>query len=321
MKKKITFLGILILLLLVGGIPVWLLQKNRTESNLSFLEEPTSPPRFMFNIYGKGESKEKLLNGPLGVAVGKNGIYVTDSEQGRVQVFSSKGKHLFSFPADPSFYLKEQMPGEKKAYPVGIVIDNKGNLLVTEIRQGKIWVFNEEGKYLYPFPWDEEQAKLLIKPLAIAAANDRIYLTDIGDQTIKIFSRKGDLLQKFGQFSFPGGIAVAEDGRIYVADSNQSQIQVFDSRGKFLFFIKEKGLVLPRGLAFDGLERLHTVDALTHRVFVFDKKGKHLFTYGQAEEMDEEGSLNLPNGIAIDKMRRWIYLTDRENDRIAVWQY
>ncbi|MCK4776795.1 MAG: hypothetical protein KAS39_00355, partial [Actinomycetia bacterium] len=99
------------------------------------------------------------------------------------------------------------------------------------------------------------------RPLGIAADSaDNCYVDDTNNKRICVFDPNGKFLFEFGkfgianppgyqsstweggQFAFPYGIAVAPDGRIYVADMLNGRIQYFTPKGEFIdFFPKEKG--------------------------------------------------------------------------------
>ncbi|MDO8886203.1 6-bladed beta-propeller [Candidatus Oleimmundimicrobium sp.] len=272
------------------------------------------PVKFIYNI---GEEKGRgSLKSPLGVAISENRVYVADSANGEVKVFTSKGTFLFSFPVS----------GDKStSYPVGIIVGPDKNIYVSEIKNQHLMVFDSNGKYLHDFP---KKNKLTIKPLALAYANGKLYITDIGDHTVKIFDLSGKFLKSIGrsgsgigEFFYPNGVAVDEDGKIYVADSNNGRVQVFDADGKYEYKINGEGdtkkiLYLPRGIAIDNLHRIHVTDPFAHGVFVFDDEGKFLFSYGH-----EEGMLMAPNGIVFGPEDKKIYITDRINNSIEVWEY
>ena len=78
-------------------------------------------------------------------------------------------------------------------------------------------------------------------------------------------------------FYFPNGVAVAKDGRVFVADGDNRRIQVFDDKGEFKQFIDTSGV--PRGLAIDAKHRLYVVDALAHTVDLYSLDGEQLVQF------------------------------------------
>lgn len=268
-------------------------------------------PQFLFDIT-KGRDN---LKSPLGVATSENRLYITDSGNGQVVVVDLEGHFLFAFDV-----LRSK---NRKSFPVGIATDDAGNIYVSDLYEHMIKIFSSDGEYLRDFP---SSSSLVKKPLALTYAHSKIYITDIGDQTVKIFNRRGSLLNKFGQpgtgngqFAYPNGIAVAEDGTIFVADSNNGRVQIFDSHGSFLRLFEGK-LSLPRGVVVDKSQRVHVTDALFHKVFVFDKKGNFLFSYGNGKA-GLGTDLAVPNGIAFNDKAPKLFITDRGKDCVSVWKY
>src|SRR4029077_310489 len=81
------------------------------------------------------------------------------------------------------------------------------------------------------------------RPTNMALAEDgAIYVTDgYGNARVHKFAPNGRLLLSWGepgggpgQFNLPHGIAVDRDGRVYVADRENSRVQVFTPEGEYL---------------------------------------------------------------------------------------
>jgi DNA-binding beta-propeller fold protein YncE len=79
-----------------------------------------------------------------------------------------------------------------------------------------------------------------------------------------------------GQFIFPSGLATNAAGRVvYVADSGNHRIQVFDAAGNFLRTFGGEGsgdgqFIAPFGVATDAAGRVvYVVDTFNHRIQKF----------------------------------------------------
>jgi len=77
-----------------------------------------------------------------------------------------------------------------------------------------------------------------------------------------------------GRLNFPKGIAVGSQGLIYVADSNNCRVQVFDQSGAFRRTIGSVGSIggsfsTPQGVFVDADGRLLVSDTRNHRVQIF----------------------------------------------------
>lgn len=274
-------------------------------------------PKYLHEIAGEGKD---ALSKPLAVTASGKNVYITDSARGKIAIFTRRGSLTKSFDL-----LKGGQP-----YPVGVAIDDKDRIYASVEVRGyfHIMVFDKDGRFQYRFPGDlpgVQNKRPLNHPVGLYYRDGKLYVTDVGDHDVKIFSTDGRLLKKFGgpgtgkgKFQFPHGI-VFDGKRIFVVDSNNARVQVFDESGRFLYLFKsseEDPLAIPRGIAVDSLGRVHVVDLARQKVFVFTKEGKPLLSYG-----DGQGSkgLSFPNGISIDPERGLIYVTDRQKNRIAVF--
>ncbi|MEW6247515.1 MAG: 6-bladed beta-propeller [Nitrospirota bacterium] len=127
-----------------------------------------------------------------------------------------------------------------------------------------------------------------------------------------------------GEFSSPTGIALDNDGNIYVADTDNHSIQKFDKDGKFIARwggepSQEEGLFYyPRGLAIGPDGEVYVADSGNNRVQKFDSDGNCMHAWGRfgfAWRGADLGKFDVPWGIATDKEGN-IYVSDTSNSRI-----
>jgi sugar lactone lactonase YvrE len=84
-------------------------------------------------------------------------------------------------------------------------------------------------------------------------------------------------------FNSPADLAVDTPGNIYIADSQNQRIQVFDPEGRYLRTVGRKGqgpgeFMSTRSIDFDGEGRFHVLDNRQRRIQVFASKGEVLKT-------------------------------------------
>ncbi|MCM1118566.1 MAG: YIP1 family protein [bacterium] len=79
----------------------------------------------------------------------------------------------------------------------------------------------------------------------------------------------------------PSDLYVADDGRIYVADTGNARIVVGDLEGNLLQTIGEGTLVSPRGVYVTGNGHVYVADRDAEAVFEFDADGELLNRYGK----------------------------------------
>jgi sugar lactone lactonase YvrE len=128
-----------------------------------------------------------------------------------------------------------------------------------------------------------------------------------------------------GKFSYPQDVAVGPDGNLYVADTNNYQIQVLDADGLFLRSwngnsaeVPNNSSFNPRAVAVSSDGKVYVADTNYYnisRILVFDAQGKFLRSMGQ--QGSAAGQLNNPTSIAVDASGN-VYVGDN-NYRITVF--
>lgn len=276
-------------------------------------------PTYAYSIYGDWGSP---LTKPMDVAVAGRRIYVSDTNNSRIQVFDYSGKPLFGFGE----------PGNGKGqfnFPYGLDSAPDGRIFVADLHNATISVFTPDGEFLDYFPPGTPEGKTLVKPAGLRIISGRVYVTDVALGKVFVFNLSGDKLLEIGepgqgpgQLSSPNAVTVAGN-RVYVVDTGNHRVTAFDTGGKFLLEFdgmagSEQSLVVnPRGVGADGRGVLYVVSNLTSRVEGFDREGNALFNFGGPGTA--EGQMVLPNGLDIDDQGR-IYVTDTVNGRVVVYQ-
>lgn len=212
-------------------------------------------------------------------------------------------------------------PGELN-FPRGIALDAAGNLYVADSGNHRVVRFDASG---------ESSSWGGFCDLSGETLSDECLDPD-GD---------GPLPAAPGRFNSPWGIAVDAQGRVYVADTWNHRIQVFDAEGTFLGHWGTATLVDvetnpggrqgnlysfygPRGIAVDEAGRAYVTDTGNERVLVYeiteDESGQIQaeFLYQWGMMGPAPGEFLEPVGIAVDLTGR-VYVADTWNQRIQVF--
>lgn len=232
--------------------------------------------------------------------------------------------------------------------PRGVRIGPDGNLYVADTRNGRIVVFDPNGQYLRTIGTmstnDQTNsiapAGTLREPWAVAVAKDgTIVVADTWNHRVQVFNAQGQLLRAFGHYEQvkpgdagsldgfwgPRDIAVDASNNIYVADTGNKRIRVYDLNGTMLRTIGQPGagtgqLNEPVGLAIDSnAGRLYVADSWNKRVQVFTTDGAPITNwkvptwYGPS---DDTG--NRPY-LALDPAGQRLYAAEPDTGRILVW--
>jgi DNA-binding beta-propeller fold protein YncE len=161
--------------------------------------------------------------------------------------------------------------------------------------------------------------------LAVAPGGD-IYLVDGLNNRIIVVDRNGHWRFEFGgygkgsgRFNRPLGIDISGDGTVFVADSGNARIQVFDPGGRFIrmFSVRspsDRQTPEPVDVAASGLEHfIYVSDNDNHKVKVFDGAGALRFEWGGFGE--EFGRFRYPAIMALNDYNE-LLIVDVLNTRV-----
>ncbi len=286
-------------------------------------KDTTSTQSILKFLEGEKPSANRIVE-PMGIAVSDDGnrLYVADHAQAAVFIFDFAKKTLL------------KVGGQEKplSEPMGIALDAQENFFVAEQSKKGVSVFNREGKQLR-FITDAS----ISRPTGVAvdSARNKLYVADAGhtesdEHTVKIFNLDGKLLGHLGKgkgdipgsFMFPTYVSVDVKGNVYVSDTVNSRIQMFDPDGKFIQQIGKRGngwgmFDKPKGVALDSIGNIYVTDSGWSNVQIFNSKGQIMLFFGGRGTIP--GLMQNPSALAIDKQNR-IYVGDLLNHRISVYQ-
>lgn len=121
-----------------------------------------------------------------------------------------------------------------------------------------------------------------------------------------------------GQFNFPNGIRLSKDNELYVCDSENHRIQIFDKDLNFIRILGQRGSAdgyfnWPADLDFDEGGNIYVVEQNNHRIQVLTPQGLHIRNIGSAR-----GNLTCPVSAAVH--RGMVYITDMDSHHISVFK-
>jgi len=174
---------------------------------------------------------------PMGVDVDRNGcIYVCEyGEQDRVQVFSPEGRFLRAWGSHGGG------PGGFRRAS-GLALDSQGNVYVADACNHRIQCFAPDGKLLRAWGRPGVGPGELKYPYDVAVASEGdqefAYVVEYGNHRVQKFTLNGQSVglwgprpgDRPGELNGPWGIAVDGHGLMYVADTGNHRVQVWDSR-------------------------------------------------------------------------------------------
>lgn len=230
-------------------------------------------------------------------------------------------------------------------FPIGVAVSAADEVFVTDFKNSRVQKFTTDGDFVAAFA-------VAPFPGGIALdADGNIYTAHFGippsrydkpreRDMVAVHSPRGELLREWGkfgdregEFNLPGGIGITGDGRVYVADSCNRRVQVFDTKGKFLAKWGNKGskpgefggnphpnafFAGPIFLAIDRAGNVFTTEAgEMGRVQKFARGGEFLLGWGDNENVPGKFGghftgfgnkvMQGPTGLCVDPQGRlWV---------------
>jgi 6-phosphogluconolactonase len=253
----------------------------------------------------------------------------------------------------PRFLLAWGKKGDRAGEfysPIGIAINKKDEVYVTDLNNARLQKFASNGKYLGGFDLPRDDPKRKSSQAGGIAVDDQglIYVTFMMQDKVRVYTDAGKIIREWGKHGrgdgelfAPGGIVLAPDGTVYVADQRNHRVQRFTAQGVFLGKWGEHGKkpgqfdgVEPVGsrfggphfLGLDSKGRLYTTEGALGRVQQFSAEGKPLLAWGdKGTQPGGFGALKTgyakntfgPIAILVDKHDRvWV---SSLNDRVQLF--
>jgi DNA-binding beta-propeller fold protein YncE len=318
-RKVLLLLLLLLAFLALMGLAIWYLLFRQPVPLPPI--PATQVPHYTSTLYG--------VDRPTGVAVSASGdrIYVTQSAAGNRNaiVLDANGNKLAEM-------LPPLSTGAAHA-PVYVAVDPiNAEVYVSDRPTGDIYIYDAAGTYLRQFTPTVERPGF--QPMGMTFDKDgNLYVTDLGASPAAVveFDRTGNVVRTLGEadgLDFPNGVAVDGNGYVYVTDSNNGRLLVYDRNGVLAARVGRGAgagnLGLPRGVGVDT----------NGRVFVMDTSGQAGFVYKQAQPGEARleyvgsfgsqgvanGQFMYPTGLTVDSRGR-LFVADTSNGRIQMWNY
>lgn len=215
----------------------------------------------------------------------------------------------------------------------GLAMDDNDRLFVSDSKLRHVLVFNAK---------HHQEAVIgtgvLSEPsgMAIDRENRFLYVVDTGKDQVVVFDAdtykvlrtigttgKKHTLTSPGNFSLPTNAAVDSEGNLYVTDTLNNRVEIFDPEGNFISEFGKAGdgpghFARPKGIALDRDDHIWVVDEIQSRVQVFDREGRLLIYFG--EQGIYPGQFQAAYGIAIDQKNR-VIVSEQFPGRVQAFQY
>jgi sugar lactone lactonase YvrE len=185
------------------------------------------PGTFTDFVVGREKYHRPIVK-PYGITTTPGKIYIAVTMTSAIEVVDLNKRQLRYFKP-----IGEATLG----VPINIAVDLDGTRYITDTKRNQVLVFKEE-TYAGAIGAKDE-----MRPTGVALFGDRLYVTDLKNQCVRVYNKvTRDLLfsvprnpaDEKAQLFGPTNVDVDGDGRIYVSDTRGFFVNVYDAQGNFL---------------------------------------------------------------------------------------
>ena len=202
----------------------------------------------------------------------------------------------------------------------GLTFDDKGNYILSSTFKNIIFIFTPNGDFIKKIKFLD--LTLTHNKTLIFYENTYSLLKYI-DREIIIFDKNGNIITSFGKKIINKPLAMTRDykGNYLVADGNNHEIQVFNSKGCFLYSFGEFGINngkfrYPSGITCDLFGNYVILDKGNHRIQIFNSEGNFITSFGKYGSSN--GQFRYPGAIMCDNDGNFV-IADNGNHRIQIF--
>ena len=135
---------------------------------------------------------------------------------------------------------------------MGVIVDSKNRVIVSDMNNNRVQVFSQDGDWLFTIDGTGSGDNCFWSPRGLSLdPQGNIHVAAGGSNTIKVFTPEGTYVRSYGDVKNPSGVAVDEEGYSFVSEYGRGCISIFDPKGQKIHTVGN--LKSPRGVALDPL--------------------------------------------------------------------
>ena len=296
-----------------------------------------------FVNFADGSALTAQFSGPSGIARAADGrLFIGDTNNRRIRVISADGATVSTYAGnrDQDFFADGSTSTARFLSPRGVALAADGSLFVADEGNHRIRVISADGATVSTyaggatgFANGTTTTARFASPLDVAVTTDgRLFVADTRNHRIRVISADGTVSTYAGsgntgtlvngfadgstttaRFDQPSGVAVAADGRVFVADTINHRIRVISADGATVSTYAGDGVQgfadgstttaqfdSPTDVVVASDGRVFVTDTGNHRIRVISADGATVSTYAGSGAVAQINAPQLESETALD---------------------
>lgn len=269
---------------------------------------------------GETQLGSSFLSHPTGIALDPQGnLFIADTGNDRVVKCDGEGEFI------------EEMGGfgwEEGQFnrPTYVAADHGLNLYVTDTQNKRVQRLDRDLNFISIIrvePTDDFSGFGLLEGIAVTSGGELLLCDIEDDHVIKLdnfyaYSRTlGGFGYGQGSLRDPLGIFVDRKEKVYVADSQNDRVAIFDLFGNYLKSLGEGVLRKPGGVAVGEDDLVYVANTDKNSIAIFDSEGNLVLEYGTWGS--GMGNFSKPTDLKLGRDDK-LFVVDSGNSRICVFE-
>lgn len=160
----------------------------------------------------------------------KCALCIATNSKGNIIVSDYLVHSLFMYDDKGAFIRRVGHAGTFN-HPAFICVSQDDSIIVSDTNNDCVQIFDQEGNFVHQFGSSGSGKGQLKQPFGVATDGELILVVDSGNKRIQVFRRDGSFVSmiesKEDPLNQPRGIAITDDGHVYVADRDNHCVKKY----------------------------------------------------------------------------------------------
>lgn len=232
---------------------------------------------------------------------------------------SVKGPEPIEYTEIKPYNVITGPPGQQLKKPTALAVGPRGEVYIADSGNHRITVIEEDGRYTLSFGGPGSGIAELQDPVSIdVAPNGHVYVADKSRREVIVYNSGGGYLFTISgdqrKDFLPLSVNVDSKSNAYIFDAGSRKFEIYNSGGKKTGDYTAKQLKSFTGILAADID----FDNKTIYGVASELPGFLRFSGNSAKTL-RHGALVNPRGIAYNRSRKIVYISDRSNDKVFLF--